>query len=293
MFPQVNLLLGETSNIENGVLIMEKLKFSVSICVYGGDNADYFDEALNSIFQQTRMPNEVVLVVDGPVSQGIENVISVYSSKYDILKVYRLEENQGHGKARNYNISNCSYDYIAIADADDINVLNRFEIQMEYFEKDPDLSAISSGCYHFIDSINNVISEEHLPEEDADIKQYMKTRCPLCQASTILKRSDMLKAGGYLDWYYAEDYYLWIRMFLCGAKFANTPQSLLYVRSEPSQMQRRGGLKYFKSLKRLYGYMYRKDIISVKDYLVNVISRFIVQVLMPSRLRAYVRRKFL
>lgn len=272
---------------------MEPLKFSVSMCVYGGDDCVFFQEALSSVYNQTRLPNEVVLVVDGPIPQNIQDVIDQFKKKYDTFRVFYLKENQGHGKARNYCLKKCQYDYVAIADADDINVLNRFEIQMKHFELDAELSAISSGCYHFVNDIKEVINEEHLPINDKDIKKYLKTRCPLCQASTILKKSDVIKAGGYKDWYHAEDYYLWIRMFLKGAKFANTPESLLYVRSDPAQMKRRGGYKYFKSLKKLYKYMLNKKVINFKEYLFNVSSRFVVQVLMPSGLRAYIRKKLL
>ena len=73
---------------------MEPLKFSVSMCVYGGDNAVYFDEALQSIFNQTRKPDELVLVVDGPIPNSIENVIDKYKKLYEYFKVYYLKENQ-------------------------------------------------------------------------------------------------------------------------------------------------------------------------------------------------------
>lgn len=38
--------------------------FSVAICVYGGDNAEHFKLAVDSILYQTVKPDEVVLVVD-------------------------------------------------------------------------------------------------------------------------------------------------------------------------------------------------------------------------------------
>lgn len=272
---------------------MEQQKFSVAMCVYGGDNAKYFDEALNSVFSQTRMPNEVVLAVDGPISSELETVIDSYIERYDFFKIYRLESNMGHGIARNLSLSKCSFPYVAIADADDINALDRFEKQMDILEQDSSISAISSACYHFVEDISNITNTEFLPIDDQEIKEYMKRRCPLCQASAILKRSDVEKAGGYQDWYHAEDYYLWIRMFLNGARFANSKEPLLYVRSNDSQMKRRGGLQYFHSLQRLYLFMYRHRVINLSEYIINVVSRFIIQVLMPTALRKIIRKKML
>lgn len=269
---------------------MPNLHFSVSMCVYGGDNAQHFDEALESIFNQTRLPDEVILVVDGPIPQDIKEVILKYKKEYSYLKTFYLKKNQGHGKARRFGFSKCTCDYIAIADADDINCLNRFEIQMKYFEKKPKLGAVSSGCFHFSDNIENVINEERLPTTDIAIKKAMKTSCPICQPSVILNKELVMKAGGYKDWYMAEDYYLWIRMMLTGAEFANTKQSLLYLRTTPAQMMRRGGYKYFRSMRRLYKFMVRNGILDLPTYIFNVMTRFIVQVLLPGNMRALIRK---
>ena len=270
---------------------MKNLKFSVSMCVYGGDNPHHFDQALESIFSQTRLADELVLVVDGPIPDETDRIIKKHQALHNnLFKVFRLEKNCGHGVARSTGLERCKYDYVAIADADDINAPNRFEVQMEYFERQPELAAVSSSCFHFYESVFNVINEEKMPQSDAEIKKAMKTSCPICQPSVILNRKEVLKAGGYQDWYMAEDYYLWIRMMLNGAEFANTPMSLLYLRTTPEQMARRGGYKYFNSMRKLYQYMYAHKVIGLGTLIFNVSTRFVVQVLMPGKLRAVIRR---
>lgn len=269
-----------------------KYKFSVAMCVYDGDDPRFFDEALRSVFDQTLPPDEVVLQVDGPINAGLEEVVAKYASRYESFKVFRLEQNRGHGVARNECLSHCSYDYVAIADADDINCSNRFEKQIRHFRDNPDLSAVSSACYHFNDSVDQVLNEEKLPLTDKEIKKYMKKRCPLCQASTMFKKGEVIRAGGYRDWYHAEDYYLWIRMYLSGATFENDEESLIYVRTTEDQSKRRGGLRYFKSLKRLFRYMRKNKVIGFYRYSVNVLSRFVIQILLPHRVRSFIRRVF-
>ena len=271
---------------------MNKLQLSVSMCVYGGDNAIYFREALESVYGQTRKPDEVVLVVDGPVTSEINQVISDYETQND-MKVFRLEKNMGHGIARATGLKNCTYDYIAIADADDINRKDRFEKQMAMFEKDPSLSAISSGCYHFVDSIDNILNEEKLPVTEKEISKYIKKRCPLCQASAVFKKTDVVTVGGYIDWYCAEDYYLWIRLYENGYKLANSPESLLYVRSDEDQMNRRGGYRYYKSMRDLFVYMYKHKIINLPNLIYNVSTRFVLQVLMTPSMRGFIRKHIL
>jgi hypothetical protein len=100
------------------------------------------------------------------------------------------------------------------------------------------------------------------------------------------------KAGGYVDWYCNEDYYLWLRMMLSGAVFANIPESLVNVRVGKEMYQRRGGLRYFKSEARLQKWMLQHKVINFATYMVNVNKRLIVQVLLPNRLRGWVFQKF-
>ena len=271
---------------------MDDFRFSVAMCVYAGDDADNFDAALNSVYEQSLIPDEVVLTVDGPVNEAINSVIDKYESLYG-LKVHRLKENMGHGNARRDSLAHCTYDLVAIADADDINRKDRFEKQISMFRANSNLAVVSSGCYHFSESIESVINEEYLPVTDSEIKKMMKSRCPLCQPSSIVRKSVVDKVGGYLDWYYAEDYYLWLRLFLNNAEFANSEECLLYMRSSPDQMNRRGGYAYFKSLRNLYKYMLKNKVINIFQYSFNVTSRFVIQVLMTSKMRAFVRKVLL
>lgn len=268
---------------------MQNLKFSVSMCVYHGDHADYFDEALASVFNQTRQPDEVVLTVDGPVSSEIDAVITKYQTKKG-MKVVRLEKNMGHGIARRTGFANCTHEFVAIADADDVNVPTRFEKQLKCFEDNPALSAVSSSCYHFIGTTSNILYEVQLPETDSDIKKYMQKRCPLVNAAIMLRKSDVEKAGGYQEWYHAEDYYLWLRMYLTGAVFANVHESLLYVRSNPDYVNRRGGWKYFNSMVRLFSFMFKNKIIGLPIYVYNIVTRFVAQVLLPNKARGWLRK---
>ncbi len=266
------------------------IKFSVSMCVYGGDNAEYFDIALGSVINQTVEPPEIVLVVDGPVGDDINNVISKYENK--ILKVIRLEKNVGHGDARRIGLENCSYDLVALMDADDISTQDRFEKQIEVFNENPDISIVGGQISEFIDSTDNVVGQRIVPLADNDIKEYLKKRCPMNQMTVMFKREDVQKAGGYIDWYCDEDYYLWIRMALNDLKFANVPDVLVNVRVGDEMYQRRGGLKYFKSEAKLQKFMLDKKIIGFSRYFINVFQRLILQVLMPNKLRGYIFKIF-
>ena len=270
---------------------MDRYRFSVSMCVYGGDNANHFDLALESVYNQTLPPDEVVLVVDGPVPNIIDEVIKKYE-EHNGFKIIRLAVNSGHGEARRIGLENCSNELVALMDSDDISVRDRFEKQICVFKDDDSVSIVGGQIKEFIDSTENVVGVRNVPLKDAEIKSYMRKRCPMNQVTVMFKKSDVQSVGGYIDWYCEEDYYLWIRMALAGLKFANIDSNLVYVRVGEEMYQRRGSVKYFASEAKLQKYMLKNGVINFLTYTVNVTERFILQVLMPNRLRGWVFQKF-
>lgn len=283
------------------VLSNKKINFSVSMCVYGKDNPDHFDIALDSIVNQTLKPSEIILVVDGPTPETINSIIVKYRTicKENEIEfyVYRLKQNKGHGIARRLSFNKCNHEYIALMDADDISVPDRFQKQIEFIKLHPSISAIGGNITEFISQYNGRdISKKAgrriVPQMDDAIKEYMKKRCPMNQMTVMLKKSDIVSVGGYQDWYCDEDYFLWIRLALANRKFANLNDDLVNVRVGADMYQRRGGFKYFKSEARLQKYMYSKKMISFGRYLVNVSERMVIQVLMPNRVREWVFKTF-
>ena len=270
---------------------MPDTKFSVSMCVYGGDNPEWFAVAANSILNQTRKPDEVVLVVDGPVPKALDAVIQQYE-KNPVFKVVRLEVNRGHGEARRTGINNCTYELVALMDADDISVPDRFEKQLAMFEADPELTIVGSNITEFVGTPDNIVGIRAVELADAEIKLDMKKRCPMNQTTVIFRKSDVEKVGGYVDWFCNEDYYLWVRLLLDNAKFANVSDNLVNVRVGKELYQRRGGKKYFFSEAKLQKYMLDNKVIGFGTFAVNVGKRLVVQVLLPNKLRSWVFQKF-
>lgn len=270
---------------------MSETKFSVSMCVYGGDNPEWFVTAVNSILNQTRKPDEVVLVVDGPVPQELDDIIKKFSEN-PIFNIIRLEVNKGHGEARRTGLGNCANELVALMDADDISAPDRFEKQLALFEKNPILTIAGGSITEFVGNPENIVGIRTAETEDSAIKTDMKKRCPMNQMTVMFRKSDVEKVGGYVDWYCDEDYYLWLRLYLAGAKFANLPDHLVNVRVGKEMYQRRGGKKYFLSEAKLQKYMLDNKVIGFGTFIINITKRLIVQVLMPNKLRSWVFKKF-
>lgn len=268
------------------------MNFSVCMSVYKNDKPADFLVAVRSIYNQSVVPDDIVLVVDGPVGDVLCNAISQLEHEIPVMNVIWLPTNQGHAIARQTGLEAAKNELCAVMDADDIAVSDRFEKQLKAFEEHPSVSVVGGIINEFIHTTDNVVGTRIVPEHDAEIKDYLKSRCPMNLVTVMLKKSDVMKVGGYIDWYCEEDYYLWIRLALAGYKFYNIQENLVNVRVGEEMYQRRGGKKYFQSEARLQKYMLNNKLISFPKYTCNVLIRWIVQVAMPNWLRGWVFQTF-
>jgi hypothetical protein len=178
-------------------------------------------------------------------------------------------------------------------DSDDVSLSNRFETQYQFLIKNPNVSIVGGQIEEFEADIDNVISTRKVPETDKEIKAYLKHRCPLNQMTVMFRKDKVLEAGGYLDWFCNEDYYLWIRMTLKDNIFHNLSKTLVKVRVDTKMFKRRGGWRYFKSEYKIQDLMRKNKIIKFHRFTMNVIIRFIIQVIMPNKIRKIIFLKLL
>ena len=265
--------------------------FSVAMSVYKNDRADWVELSIESVLNQTAPPDEIVLVVDGPVPTELDNVIKKYEDEPK-FNVIRFLENKGLGKALQEAVLQAKNDIIARMDSDDIALPNRFERQLKRFKEDKDLALCGGAITEFIGTPENAVGVRGVFESNNDIYADLKKRCPFNHMTVMFKKQAVLEVGNYKDWHYNEDYYLWIRMAEKGVKFSNITDTLVNVRVGEEMYARRGGFKYFKSEAGLQNYMLKHKVISFGTYFMNVAKRFIVQVLLPNKLRGWVFKTF-
>ena len=270
------------------------LKFSVITSVYKNDKPEFIKVAFDSITSgQTYQPSEVVVVVDGPVSEEIQTLLTSYEKvENSLFRVIRLPQNKGLGNALKVGLEASNYDIVARMDSDDYSVPDRFEKQIKFLDEHQQVDIVGGNICEFVDDMTNTVGVRDVPSSHQDISVYLKSRCPLNHISVMFRKSAVQAVGGYLDWHYNEDYYLWIRMALGGCTFANLPKILCYARVGKDMYARRGGWRYFKSEAGLQKYMYDHHLISLFKFGYNVLLRFILQVCMPNQLRGFIFKHF-
>ena len=198
----------------------------------------------------------------------------------------------GLGKALNEGLKYCSHELVARMDTDDIAMPERFEKQLAVFKKYPDIDVVGAWINEFEDNVSNIKSVRKLPELPDDIRQFAKRRNPINHPVVMFRKSAVLAAGGYRHFPLFEDYYLWIRMLMNGAKFYNIQESLLYFRFSSEMFKRRGGWKYMINELHFLQMMRQMHFISFSQFMQNLFVRFSIR-LIPNSLRAIIYTKLI
>ena len=269
-------------------------KFSVLMSVYKNETVSNFELAFDSVISQSVAPDEILLVRDGEVPDELQNSIDTLVERYgDLITYIPRKENRGLGEALRLGVEMARNSLIARMDTDDVAAPDRFKHQLEAFEADPELSVVGGQILEFTDSIDNIVGERRVPLTDGEIRSYLESRNAFNHPTVMFRREAVLSAGNYIEKHFVEDYYLWLRMMLNGAKFANVDKTLVYMRVSLDMYQRRGGYAYFKILKELEGFKKKNGITGSITYLKNVVLRFVQCVLLPNKLRGFMYRKVL
>lgn len=193
------------------------MDYSVLMSVYKNTDKNEFVECIDSLRVQDPAPKEIVCVIDGPVAGELAAQIEEYG-KDPLFVFVPLEQNVGLGNALREGTAHCSCEWIARMDSDDICAPDRMQKQVAYLESHPDVDVLGSNIAEFIGTKDNVVSERKVPEDHDGICDYLKKRCPFNHMTVFIRKTALEKAGGYLHWHYNEDSYLWVRMYLAGAR---------------------------------------------------------------------------
>ena len=269
--------------------------YSALMSVYQKEHPEYLYAALKSMAGQSMKPLEIVLVCDGPLTEELDAVLEKTEFQ-DVLKVIRLAENVGLGAALSKGLPECTCEWVARMDSDDIAASDRCEKQMAYLQAHPEVDVLSGTIEEFQENVGTereardfVLSTKTVPRTQEEVSSYIKMRNPGNHPCVMFRKSKVLAAGGYQPCPLFEDYDLWVRMYQNGCRFANLPDTLLYMRVNDMH-RRRGGISYLKPIFHFWTGMYRRQMLSFPQYIFVLLSRVLVS-LLPNGMRKMIYDK--
>lgn len=266
------------------------MKFSVLMSVYKNDNAEYLLRAIQSVTtEQTLKPAQLVLVKDGPVSEAIDSAIKRIQIGLDNIEftVISKPTNDGLATALNTGLKYCKYEYVARMDSDDVSLPNRFELEISYIEKNPDISILGGGITEFLDDEKTPIQSRIVPQTHKDIVKMLRTRNAMNHVTVVFKKSDIEKLGGYSeDFGKLEDYKLWVDAVCAGYKLHNLTDICVNVRIGDGFIERRSNKREIIDWDMLQDYLKKANLIGSLKALINKLY-IRVFIYMPAWMKKY------
>ncbi len=202
---------------------------------------DGFGDALRSVLMQTELRLELILVLNASDPSTAQQAAE-FAAVFHNIKCIE-EPRKGIQFALNTGLNHCQAPFIARMDADDLCLPGRFAAQLNVLLHRSEISLVSSrvsvpqnpnnaGFRAFVDWQNQIIShEQHLAA--------MFHESPVAHPSVMFRKSALLEWGTYTgrdD--IPEDYDLWLRWLLRGAKFLKLPEVLLQWNDHPERLSR-------------------------------------------------------
>ncbi|MEJ2617321.1 MAG: glycosyltransferase [Ignavibacteriaceae bacterium] len=202
---------------------MKNPLISIIMPVYNVE--DYLRYSIESILTQTLENFEFIIIDDGSKDNS-RNIIKDYKDRR--IKFFE-RENKGIAEQLNFGIHNSSAEIIARMDGDDICNPERLEYQFRFLVDNPEIDLIGTNII-YIDETNREIVKKEYPELHEEIEYRMPMLTSVCHPSIMVKKSSILKIGGYRKYEVAQDLDLYFRMLISGAKFYNIQEYLLKYR---------------------------------------------------------------
>lgn len=248
------------------------MKTSLLLSIYKKNTTDELNRCFHSIKNQTKIPDEIVLVVDGPVKESVFFDINKWIEVLPI-KIFKLDKNMGLAYALNYGLKLCTNDWVFRMDIDDVCVKDRFLNQIKFIKSNPEIDILGGNILCF-ESFPNFFSGRTVPKTYKKIIRFMKFRNPVNHPTVFFNRNRILDIGGYPNARLGQDYLLWIKAITNGLIIENTKDVLVYMQVDKNSYSRRG-LSNLKYDTRPYFLMYKYKKTNVFELFIGLFIRFI------------------
>lgn len=271
------------------------MTISVLMSVYKSERPEYLERSLLSIWnEQTCKPSKIVLVQDGPVSEELMDVLEKWKRKLkDVLVLIVNQQNIGLTKSLNKGIRQITTDLIARMDSDDISLPDRFAKQVDFLEKNKDVSVVGCDIQEFSDTNEGLRVRQFPRDTEGAIASIYKAN-PLAHPAVMMRKKMFDEGITYNEHYRtSQDLALWFDVLAKGYKVANIDEVLLKFRRNDSVYQRRSNIKdrnlellvHERGIRQLYGFAPIKSLFPIARYIMKFLPKTMIRALYNGNFR--------
>lgn len=214
---------------------------AISILLPYRDARSTLDECLKSIQEQT-LDNFELIAVNDNSSDGSIDTLNKFARNDPRINLLN-NPNSGLVSALNLGLEYSSSQYIARMDADDRMSPQRLQLQYDYMQQNPGITALGSYARLFPEELIQEGFREYMRWQNScitpqDIADEIYIESPLVHPSVMFRHDQIMQLGGYRDGLFPEDYDLWLRIHHAGLQMAKLPEKLLEWRDHPERTSR-------------------------------------------------------
>lgn len=182
----------------------------ISVIIPTHNRADLLPRAIKSVQDQTRAVDEIIVVSDGS-TDNTEETVKKLAEQDDRIQLIAYYPGHNGNYARNRGIEAATGEFIAFLDDDDDWLPHKTELQMQLFEKDPNVGLVysSQNCIYS----DTGITYQTQPMWRGDLSKRIFIRGEMGTPSQVMVRKAVLDQTGLFDLNLEalQDYDLWIR----------------------------------------------------------------------------------
>ncbi len=194
----------------------------VSIIIPTYNCRRWLGQAIDSALAQTYPHCEIIVVDDGSTDGTGEWVQRQYKDRIR----YVWQKNSGRGAARNHGLEMAQGEYVQFLDADDMISLHKIAAHVKFLEKHPEFGAVYGHCRVFYDNDEQRTWDwpGQIHYVSGDILEQEIHRPFLLPIMVLVRKYWVEHVGGFqVNLHSNEDWDLWLRIALAGARFHYLP----------------------------------------------------------------------
>ena len=213
-----------------GISPSDSPQVSVVMSVYR-PNLEYLRQAVAGILAQELEDLELIVVED-PTEVPVGRILEEFDDPRIIHE--RITKRVALWESRNLALQRARAELIAVHDGDDVSEPGRLQAQFRFL-RDHEEVAVCGTQLRAIDEYGQEMGYRQFPLDHESIIEAMKRFNPLAQPSVMMRRTAVQRVGGYGagGGRCCEDYDLWARLAVVGARFANLAEPLVRYRIHP------------------------------------------------------------
>ena len=211
---------------------------SVLMSVYN-ETPEWIQQSIDSILNQSFGDFEFIIINDNPDDTQLREFLECYALKDTRIRVLTNSENIGLTKSLNKGLRLCKGRYIARMDADDISLPERFRLQHDFLNNNPQIG-VCGTLVEKIDKNNKKIGRIKLFCSSKDLRDSVYFFSPFVHPTVMIRKEIMEQFEYDENCRIAQDWNLWLRLSK-KYSFANIDSVLLYYRIHSCQSMKKAG----------------------------------------------------